>query len=145
MFRKNPFRTNYSSIFSAEVQNLTVFFIYLHDSNSIFWAAGINSEWVSGGTVGAWSKRATLMHRMREKEANQSEERFRLREGTSSRKLRRGLLGCWRRAGTVRESPSLTARKVENLAPHLPAVLQGCGWRKRECLIDGQRCRTWEI
>ena len=27
------------------------FFIYLHDSNSIFWAGRINSEWVSGGTV----------------------------------------------------------------------------------------------
>ena len=24
---------------------------YLHDSNSIFWAQGIKSEWVSGGTV----------------------------------------------------------------------------------------------
>ena len=39
--------------FSAKVQNLTVFFNYLHDSNSIFWARGINSEWVSGGTVSA--------------------------------------------------------------------------------------------
>ena len=49
--KKNPRRTNYSSIFSAKVQNPAVFFIYLHDSNSIFRAAGINSEWVSGCTV----------------------------------------------------------------------------------------------
>ena len=27
------------------------FFIYLHDSNSIFWAQGIKSEWVLGRTV----------------------------------------------------------------------------------------------
>ena len=49
--KKNPRRTNYSSIFSAKVQNLAVFFIYLHDSNSFFWARGINSEIFSGGTV----------------------------------------------------------------------------------------------
>ena len=49
--KKNPFRTNYSSIFSAKVQNLAVFFIYLHDSNSIFRAAGINSEIFSARTV----------------------------------------------------------------------------------------------
>ena len=49
--KKNPRRTNYSSIFSAKVQNLAVFFIYLHDSNSIFRAGEINSEWVSGCTV----------------------------------------------------------------------------------------------
>ena len=48
--------------FSAKVQNLTVFFfIYLHDSNSIFWARGINSEWVSGGTVFLGSARRTCM------------------------------------------------------------------------------------
>ena len=49
--KKNPSRTNYSSIFSAKVQNLAVFFIYLHDSNSIFRAAGINSEIFSARTV----------------------------------------------------------------------------------------------
>ena len=49
--KKNPRRTNYSSFFSAKVQNLAVFFIYLHDSNSCFWARGINSEIFSGGTV----------------------------------------------------------------------------------------------
>ena len=49
--KKNPRRTIYSSIFSAKVQNLAVFFIYLHDSNSIFWAQGIKSEWVLGRTV----------------------------------------------------------------------------------------------
>ena len=27
------------------------FFIYLHDSNPIFWARRINSEWVFGRTV----------------------------------------------------------------------------------------------
>ena len=53
--KKNPFRTNYSSIFSAKVQNLAVFFIYLHDSNSIFRAAGINSEIFSARTVRARS------------------------------------------------------------------------------------------
>ena len=44
--KKNPRRTNYSSIFSAKVQNLTVF--QLHDSNSIFCTQGIKSEGVSG-------------------------------------------------------------------------------------------------
>ena len=33
------------------MQNLAVFFNYLHDSNSIFWAQGIKSEWVLGRTV----------------------------------------------------------------------------------------------
>ena len=42
--KQNPFRTNYSSIFSSKVQNLTVLFNYLHDSNSIFRVGGINSE-----------------------------------------------------------------------------------------------------
>ena len=51
--KKNPRRTNYSSIFSAKVQNLAVFFNYLHDSNSIFQAAGINSEGFFGRTVQA--------------------------------------------------------------------------------------------
>ena len=51
MFRKNPRRTNYSSIFPSKVQNLFVFSKYLHDSNSIFRARGINSEIFSGGTV----------------------------------------------------------------------------------------------
>ena len=51
MFRKkNPRRTNYSSIFSAKVQNLAVL-NHLHDSNSIFRAAGINSEGGFGRTV----------------------------------------------------------------------------------------------
>ena len=36
--------------FSAKVQNLTVFFIHLHDSNSIFRAGRINSEWVRNRT-----------------------------------------------------------------------------------------------
>ena len=53
--KKNPRRTNYSSIFSAKVQNLAVFFIYLHDSNSFFWARWINSEIFSGGTVSSSS------------------------------------------------------------------------------------------
>ena len=34
--KKIPFGRIYSSIFSAKVQNLTVFSNYLHDSNSIF-------------------------------------------------------------------------------------------------------------
>ena len=39
-------------MFSAKVQNLAVFsIIYIHDSNSIFWAQGIKSEWVLGRTV----------------------------------------------------------------------------------------------
>ena len=73
--KKNPFRTNYSSIFSAKVQNLAVFFIYLHDSNSIFRAAGINSEIFSARTVtgdlgtdtaaGGQRRRETLRGRIR--------------------------------------------------------------------------------
>ena len=49
--KRNPRRTNYFSIFSSKVQNLTVFFNYLHDSNSIFRAGGINSELFFGRTV----------------------------------------------------------------------------------------------
>ena len=48
--KKNPFRTNYSSIFLRKFR-IWPFFNYLHDSNSIFGAAGINSEGVFGRTV----------------------------------------------------------------------------------------------
>ena len=51
MFRKKSFLDELFLHFSAKVQNLAVFFIYLHDSNSIFWARRINSEWVFGRTV----------------------------------------------------------------------------------------------
>ena len=42
---------NTTSIFSSKVQNLTVFFNSLHDSNSIFRAAGINLGTFSARTV----------------------------------------------------------------------------------------------
>ena len=48
--KKKNRRTNYSSIFLKKFR-IWPFFNYLHDSNSIFWAQGIQSEWVSGGTV----------------------------------------------------------------------------------------------
>ena len=48
--KKNHRRTNYSSIFLQKFR-IWPFFNYLHDSNSIFRARGIKSEWVSGGTV----------------------------------------------------------------------------------------------
>ena len=48
--KKNPFRTNYSSIFLQKFR-ISPFFYYLHDSNSIFRARRINSETFSGGTV----------------------------------------------------------------------------------------------
>ena len=48
--KKNPRWTNYSSIFLQKLR-IWPFFNYLHDSNSIFWAQGIKSEGVSGGTV----------------------------------------------------------------------------------------------
>ena len=52
--KKNPFRTNYSSIFSAKVQNLAVFsFIYMIRIR-FFEAAGINSEIFSARTVYLW-------------------------------------------------------------------------------------------
>ena len=54
MFRKNPFRTNYSSIFSSKVQNLTVFSTIYKIRIRFFWARGIKSEGVSGGTVSFW-------------------------------------------------------------------------------------------
>ena len=38
-------------LFSCKSAESGRFFIYLHDSNSIFWAQGIKSEGVSGGTV----------------------------------------------------------------------------------------------
>ena len=51
--KKNPRRTNYSSIFPSKVQNLTVFsFIYMIRIR-FFWARGINSEWVFRRTVPA--------------------------------------------------------------------------------------------
>ena len=37
--------------FPSKVQNLAVFFIYLHDSNSFFWAQRIKSELFFGRTV----------------------------------------------------------------------------------------------
>ena len=43
MFRKNAFRTNYSFIFFESSESDRVF-NYLHDSNSIFWCAGIVTE-----------------------------------------------------------------------------------------------------
>ena len=54
MFRnKIPVGRIIPSVFSEKVQNLTVFFFfkYLHDSNSIFRARGINSERVSDCAV----------------------------------------------------------------------------------------------
>ena len=52
MFRKkNPLGTNISSIFLLKVQNLTVFFNYLVETNSIFRAGGIKSEGVRDRTV----------------------------------------------------------------------------------------------
>ena len=42
--KKIPVGTNYSSIFSAKVQNLAVFFNYLHDSNSIFGPRKLNQK-----------------------------------------------------------------------------------------------------
>ena len=63
MFRKNPFRTNYSSIFSFESSESDRFFFfnYLHDSNSIFRARRINSEWVFGRTVVIMTLRLPLL------------------------------------------------------------------------------------
>ena len=48
--KKNPRRTNYSSIFLQKFR-IWPFFNYLHYSNSIFRAWGINSELFSGCTV----------------------------------------------------------------------------------------------
>ena len=50
MFRKIPFRTMFPH-FPSKVQNLTEFLNYLHDSNSIFRAAGIYSDIFFGSTV----------------------------------------------------------------------------------------------
>ena len=49
--KKKPLSDELFLVFPSIVQNLTVFFNYLHDSNSIFRAARINSEKVSGATV----------------------------------------------------------------------------------------------
>ena len=49
--RKNPRQTNYFLIFSFESSESDRVFNYLHDSNSIFRARGINSEWFFGRTV----------------------------------------------------------------------------------------------
>ena len=53
---KNPFLDELF-LFSFESSESYRVFNYLHDSNSIFRAAGINSEWYSGGTVNATSQR----------------------------------------------------------------------------------------
>ena len=50
-FEKNPSRTNYSSIFSSKVQNLTVFSIICMIRIRFFGPRGIKSEGVSGGKV----------------------------------------------------------------------------------------------
>ena len=50
MFRKIPFGRIIPP-FSSKVQNLTLFSIFLHDSNSIFRAGRINSEIFFGRTV----------------------------------------------------------------------------------------------
>ena len=50
MFRKNPFRRIIPPFFFESAESGR-FFDYLHDSNSIFWAQGIKSEWVLGRTV----------------------------------------------------------------------------------------------
>ena len=49
--KKKPFRTNYSSICSAKVQNLAVFSIIYMIRIRFFWARGIKSEGVFGRTV----------------------------------------------------------------------------------------------
>ena len=46
-FEKNPFRTNFSSIFLRKCR-IWPFLNYLHYSNSILWAQGIKSEGVFG-------------------------------------------------------------------------------------------------
>ena len=61
MFRKSPRRTIYSSIFLRKfrIWPFFFFFIFLHDSNSIFRARGINSEWVRNRTVSVFSPTPT--------------------------------------------------------------------------------------
>ena len=49
--KKNPRRTNYSSIFSVESSESDRVFNYLHDSNSIFRVGRIKSEIFKARTV----------------------------------------------------------------------------------------------
>ena len=49
--KKNPRRTNYSFIFHAKVQNLTVSSIIYMTRIRFFGPGGINSEWVRARTV----------------------------------------------------------------------------------------------
>ena len=49
--KKNPRRTNYSFFFFFESSESDRVFNYKHDSNSIFRAGRINSEWVRARTV----------------------------------------------------------------------------------------------
>ena len=52
MFRKKiPFGRIIPPFFCKSAESGRFFFISLHDSNSIFWAQGIKSEWVLGRTV----------------------------------------------------------------------------------------------
>ena len=52
--KKNPRRTNYSSIFPSKVR-IWPFLNYLHDLNSFFWAQRIKSELFFGRTVNVFS------------------------------------------------------------------------------------------
>ena len=58
--KKNPFGRIIPPFF-FESSESDRFYNYLHDSNSIFRAPGINSEWVSGGTVLFKRTTATLL------------------------------------------------------------------------------------
>ena len=51
MFRKKSLSDEIFLHFLFQNSESDRVFIYLHDSNSIFRAGGINSEWVSGRTV----------------------------------------------------------------------------------------------
>ena len=51
MIQKNPRRTNYSSIFSSKIQNLTVFSMIYMIRIRFFGPARMNSEPMSGRTV----------------------------------------------------------------------------------------------
>ena len=117
------------------------FFIYLHDSNSIFWAQGIKSEWVLGRTVWTRSKhprrqcpifvsrpgRAVANSYTVHSSAPERRDRYRAvcascsREVASHAKLRREAFSCHGQFA----APRVTARRRDPI--HFALVV----WRAR--------------
>ena len=77
MFRKKSLSDELFLLFFYKSVESGRFFIYLHDSNSIFWAQGIKSEWFLGRTVKRREKRERGRKERRRRERERERERER--------------------------------------------------------------------